>query len=319
MSLYGDTAPVTLYARSGAIIALGTDWTRSGSSNMLRELKCVADLNEVYFDSFFSDEEIWKMPTLNAAKAARMDDVIGVLANGRFADIAVFRKNNHEDFRAVIEALPEDVALVLRAGKALYGEDQIVDGLANVGGCSAIEVCGEAKKACTAETNNTLQQLKSAGDQYIPLFTCGGAPANEPTCQPFRATSVKGSTVYDGLPKEGDQDGDGIPDGVEDINQNGKVDEGETDPNLPDKTCASDEECDGGRCVTGLCKPADPVKPPCDPGCGDSEYCDEETGKCEPVTAEQTGCGCNSGADAVPLAGLMTVAFLGLRRRREAR
>ncbi len=212
VSLYGDTAPVTLYARSGAIIALGTDWTRSGSSNMLRELKCVADLNEVYFDSFFSDEEIWKMPTLNAAKAARMDDVIGVLANGRFADIAVFRKNNHEDFRAVIEALPEDVALVLRAGKALYGEDQIVDGLANVGGCSAIEVCGEAKKACTAETNNTLQQLKSAGDQYIPLFTCGGAPANEPTCQPFRATSVKGSTVYDGLPKEGDQDGDGIPD-----------------------------------------------------------------------------------------------------------
>ncbi|MGI5864684.1 MAG: lamin tail domain-containing protein, partial [Myxococcales bacterium] len=212
VSLYGDTAPVTLYARSGAIIALGTDWTRSGSSNMLRELRCVADLNEVYFDSFFSDEDIWKMATINAAMAARMDDVIGVLATGRFADIAVFRKNNHQDFRAVIEALPEDVALVLRGGKALYGEDHLVGDLANVGGCTAIEVCGEAKKACTAETNNSLQALRDAGDQYIPLFTCGGAPADEPTCQPSRATSVKGSTIYDGLPKEGDQDGDGIPD-----------------------------------------------------------------------------------------------------------
>ncbi|MGI5862369.1 MAG: MYXO-CTERM sorting domain-containing protein [Myxococcales bacterium] len=117
-------------------------------------------------------------------------------------------------------------------------------------------------------------------------------------------------------PTSADTDGDGLADSVEDINFNGKMDEGETDPNVPDKTCKSDAECDGGKCVTGLCKPADPVKPPCDPGCGESEYCNEETGKCEPVTASQTGCGCNSGAGALPFAGLAAVALLGLRRRR---
>jgi cytosine/adenosine deaminase-related metal-dependent hydrolase len=38
----------------GVPIALGTDWVASGSMNMLRELRCADELNENYYDNYFS-------------------------------------------------------------------------------------------------------------------------------------------------------------------------------------------------------------------------------------------------------------------------
>ena len=43
--LYGVTAEVTTLARLGGTIALGTDWTYSGSANILRELACASQYN----------------------------------------------------------------------------------------------------------------------------------------------------------------------------------------------------------------------------------------------------------------------------------
>ena len=38
VSLYGDTALVSVYKRMGVNVALGTDWLPTGSMNLLREL-----------------------------------------------------------------------------------------------------------------------------------------------------------------------------------------------------------------------------------------------------------------------------------------
>jgi hypothetical protein len=54
ITLYGDTARVTTAAAFGVEIALGTDWMPTGSMNMLRELHCAAELNETYYDSYFT-------------------------------------------------------------------------------------------------------------------------------------------------------------------------------------------------------------------------------------------------------------------------
>ena len=53
ISLYGHTAQVPLLSRVGVVTALGTDWTASGSMNILRELHCAADLNEKQYGNFF--------------------------------------------------------------------------------------------------------------------------------------------------------------------------------------------------------------------------------------------------------------------------
>src|SRR5690606_376200 len=66
ISLYGDTAQVTMMARSGVSIGLGTDWIPSGSMNMLRELKCADELNTHNFGGYFSDQALWLMATLGS-------------------------------------------------------------------------------------------------------------------------------------------------------------------------------------------------------------------------------------------------------------
>ena len=212
--LYGDTARVAEAARLQVPIALGTDWTLSGSMNLLRELACADSFNRTYQGGFFTDEQIWLMVTQQAALAAAMDDVIGVLATGHLADIAIFDGSQHADHRAILQGEAKDVVLVLRGGKALYGDAAIIDGVRGAGTCDALDICGGAKEVCLMDelgTNLAGLQTAVAADNLYPLFFCG-APTNEPSCVPSRPASVSSSTVYTGMPAAGDMDGDGIPD-----------------------------------------------------------------------------------------------------------
>jgi hypothetical protein len=209
--LYGDTARVTLAARLGVRIALGTDWLPSGSMNLLRELACADSWNTTYLGGFFTDEQLWRMVTVDAARAAAVDDTLGVLAVGQLADLAIFDGRAGTDHRAILNATPDGVALVMRGGKVLYGDQAVVDALAP--GCDPLSVCGAAKSVCAmAELGQSLAQLSAAQPSgAYPLFSCG-APPDEPTCVPARMTSVNGSTIYGGSAATGDLDGDGVPD-----------------------------------------------------------------------------------------------------------
>lgn len=211
IALYGDTAQITVAARVGVRIALGTDWIPSGSMNMQRELKCADDFSRVYLNGFFDDRELWRMVTIYAAEVLAMDDAIGILEPGLVADIAIFDGSTNTDHRAVIDAQPQDVTLVIRGGKVLYGDDALVTELA-AGSCDVMEVCSVAKRVCVeSEIGMTLAALMAdVGTQYA-LYFCG-TPDSEPSCHPARPTSVNGSTVYDGVPTAIDTDGDGIED-----------------------------------------------------------------------------------------------------------
>jgi cytosine/adenosine deaminase-related metal-dependent hydrolase len=210
ITLYGDTARVTTAARLGVNIALGTDWMPTGSMNLLRELKCADGYNKSYLGSYFSDETLWQMVTANAATATKTDDAIGLLAPGRFADISIFAAHG-ASFRAVIDAKPEDVTLVMRGGKVLYGDDAVVNALATT--CDTVDVCGTGKRVCLmGEVGKTYSALQTAaGATIYPAFTCG-EPMNEPSCLPKRPASVAGSTIYTGVATASDSDGDGIDD-----------------------------------------------------------------------------------------------------------
>ncbi len=208
--LYGDTAQVIVADRLGVEIALGTDWTPSGSINLLRELACADSLNKSYYANHFTDEQLWLMVTRNAAASVNYEDVLGELRPGAFADIAIFDGTTKKDHRAVIEGAPETVVLVERSGKALYGDADVVNALAT--GCDALSVCGASKSICAmSETGKTFDALQTANmSSYAPFF-CNGAPPDEPTCTPKRPTSVNGSTIYTGASTPDDMDGDGIP------------------------------------------------------------------------------------------------------------
>jgi large repetitive protein len=214
VTLYGDTAVVTVAARLGVNVALGTDWVPTGSMNMQRELQCADGWNKDYLDGFFSDRALWQMTTVNAARAAAVDDAIGILAPGLVADIAIYDGAQNADHRAIIDAEPSDTVLVMRGGEVLYGDDAIVQTL-GTGTCDTLDVCGVDKAICaTNDFGMSYSALETAVGTIYPLFFCG-AVQNEPSCTPMRPESVAGSTIYDGVASAGDPDADGLDDGVD--------------------------------------------------------------------------------------------------------
>ncbi|RMG12363.1 MAG: hypothetical protein D6729_16655 [Deltaproteobacteria bacterium] len=210
IDLYGVTAQVVALRNLGVLIALGTDWSTSGSMNMLRELRCADSLNRIHFGGFFSDYDLWMMATWNAAVAMGAEDQIGGLLPGYFADVAVFESHGRGPHRAVIEAEIEDVVLVLRGGQPLYGDAPLVEGLVppgEIGQCETADVCGRTRRLCLErDAGLTLSQLTAAvGTDAYGLFFCGGAPPDEPSCEPLRPGEFEGPTPTD-------RDGDGVPD-----------------------------------------------------------------------------------------------------------
>ena len=209
--LYGDPGPVATAARLGVPLTLGTFWVPTGSMNMLRELRCADSLDTTYFANTFSDRDLWLMATRNAAASYAADDNIGVIAPGRLGDIVVFDARVHSQYRAVIDANPEDVTLALRGGLALHGDATLVDALrGGTGTCDAVDVCGTSKRVCTQPEIGLgyAALLTAAGSSYPPFFC--GTPVDEPSCLPARTASVNGSTIFTGIGAADDLDGDGI-------------------------------------------------------------------------------------------------------------
>ncbi len=207
IDLYGNTAPVTVLKTMGVTLGLGTDWLASGSMNMLRELACIDSLNDKYFGKAFDDRALVDMATVGSATALKLDSQIGSLAPGHFADIAIFASATATDYRAVLEASPEDVVLVLRGGKVLYGDGGLVDALAP--GCGDLPMCGKTKKVCVDTPGVTLADMVTAAGKSYPLFFCKGeTPKDEPSCVPYRDTYPSGTSATD-------RDGDGVPDATD--------------------------------------------------------------------------------------------------------
>src|SRR4029450_12171054 len=88
--LYGDTAHVDLAKEAGARIGLGSDWSPSGSKNLLGELKVAALVNETLpSDVRLSARELVETVTTNPARILKWDHAIGSVEAGKRADLLV--------------------------------------------------------------------------------------------------------------------------------------------------------------------------------------------------------------------------------------
>ena len=224
VSLYGDTAAVPLFKRLGVNIAIGTDWTISGSMNLLRELQCADSLNRNSYNNALTDEELWQLATRGGADATETEASIGRIAVGRLGDLAIFKRKPGSFFRSVIDAQPQDVVTTMRGGKLLYGDRSIISAFDPTSMCDTINVCGAQKAACIraefpalmgANAANTYALLQQANTNTYPLFYCNNmTPTNEPSCVPERSAtsprgsnSKNGSTIYTVASTDTDKDG----------------------------------------------------------------------------------------------------------------
>ena len=202
-------------AKAGIRIALGTDWAPSGSMTMGRELACADSYNRHNLGGFFSDYDLYRMVTVDAAGVVGAGNKIGDLKPGYFADVSIWNGKGKDAFDAVVHAQMGDTALVVRGGKVLGGESDVVAAMTgDDAGCEDIDVCGSASRLCVKrDTGKTIAELQASLESAIAkasthpplydLFFCG-VPVDEPSCVPTRPNE------FTGVPSEDDTDGDGI-------------------------------------------------------------------------------------------------------------
>jgi len=217
LDLYSMTTPADIAMRMGVAVALGPDWTLSGSINPAREMSCAAHYLASR-DSELSDRDIWALSTHEAARVLGLDGIMGTLEDGFKADISVFSFSDYPFFSA-IESRPQDVRLVIVDGQALYGRTAMVERLhANPERCEELDACGAQRTVCVATTDSgdnaqTMEDLEtslSAGLGAVSMpseLAYAGELFGLFSCEETRASCDISS------PTDGDSDGDGVEDG----------------------------------------------------------------------------------------------------------
>jgi len=141
--LYGATADIARARKSGLRIGLGSDWSPSGSKNLLGELK-VAHLYSQANGGIFTDQEIVALATRNAASILRWDKFLGSIEPGKRADLLVIDHRPKDVYQALIKAKENSVRLVIINGIPRCGTPELMTSL-GAGNVETLSIGGEKR------------------------------------------------------------------------------------------------------------------------------------------------------------------------------
>jgi hypothetical protein len=128
--LYGSTARVEAAKASGVTIGLGSDWSPTGSKNLLGELKVAWLHSQQALNGAFSARDVVSMATRNAAQILKWDKKAGGIEVGKRADLLVIGGTVADPYDALIRASETDIRLVMINGIARYGVPEVMQSLA---------------------------------------------------------------------------------------------------------------------------------------------------------------------------------------------
>lgn len=133
--LYGETTDIPAAREAGLTLCLGSDWTPSGSRNVLGELK-TARVTADARGWDLSDLDLVRMVTCNPGDvlARGWPRRVGRLQPGAIADVTVVRASEGADpFRTLVGARERDIELVVIDGQRRYGKPTLMRGAGPTG------------------------------------------------------------------------------------------------------------------------------------------------------------------------------------------
>jgi len=142
--LYGATARVEDAKRAGVRIGLGSDWSPSGSKNLLGELKVAWLYSQHLLGGLFSARELIAMATREAAKILKWHDALGTLEAGKRADVVVIAGQEGDPYDALIQAKEPSISLIMINGVARYGLSELMSALGSKG--ETVRVGGKSRR-----------------------------------------------------------------------------------------------------------------------------------------------------------------------------
>lgn len=169
--LYGRTAPIGRMLELGLPVALGPDWTVSGSDELLSEMRFALDWAAAEGVSQVTPESLVEMATIGGADAVDLDASIGRLAPDLRADVVVFgRVASSDPYLAVTDSRAADVRLVMIDGRAYYGDLPLEGATAFNGSCDTVDACGTSKFLCAAGTTDAATPGAETVDEIEALL-----------------------------------------------------------------------------------------------------------------------------------------------------
>jgi cytosine/adenosine deaminase-related metal-dependent hydrolase len=144
MLMFNVTGKIRKFLKAGINVTIGTDSAATGSFNLLEEMRYDRELFRRMYGEDLPPKTIFAMVTGNAARAFKMQDAIGILEEGKLADILVLKGHTNDPYENLVSAAMEDIEFLTRAGKPIYGEFRFLDPLGGKlpRGYSRIRVAG---------------------------------------------------------------------------------------------------------------------------------------------------------------------------------
>jgi cytosine/adenosine deaminase-related metal-dependent hydrolase len=199
--LYGKTTNIPAALDAHVLVSLGSDWSPSGSANVLGELKVADHVNQRLWSGRISDEQLVAMVTINPATAYHLDARIGSIEVGKAADLLVVtRRPGVSAFRSLIDAQPSDVLLVTVGGDPLFGVPASMDALGKTGDYEVIDACGAPRaidvtvvaKDVTGASEKLAsieQRLAVVNPRLTPVIDC----TNDEALKAYAGTLLEGA------------------------------------------------------------------------------------------------------------------------------
>lgn len=147
MELYGATTDIAAARDAGVSVAIAPDWSPTGSDGMLQELNYA----RARFGAFNS-QQLVMMATFVPASLARVNDRIGQLTAGLYADLVVVRRKQGSAYDSVVTASPADVQLVVVDGRPVYGDSALMQKLVPGKQLVLLTICGASKAIDLSDT-----------------------------------------------------------------------------------------------------------------------------------------------------------------------
>ena len=181
--LYGETADVAAAFREGVTISLAPDWSPSGSDNMWEEIQYASDVSARRLGGLFSSRQLVEMASSIPARVARIDDKVGSLAPGMYADFFLVHSSDsralNDPFSVIVAGKIQSIDLVVIDGVPVYGDPAMLKALGVA--TEPLQLCGTEKALNSAALPNgsfaqvqarLSEKLKALGTELGPLDSC---------------------------------------------------------------------------------------------------------------------------------------------------
>ena len=132
IELYGQTTDILTAKNAGVRIALSPDWAVTGSKSLLDELYFAAGWNKEHLNNLLSDKDLVEMVTSIPASIAGVDDKVGSIQVGLYADLLVISGDSTQPYSSLVQADTDDVKLVLVNGSPVYGTQDLMEKFWNI-------------------------------------------------------------------------------------------------------------------------------------------------------------------------------------------